>query len=866
MNKTPVLAFFVILTVATALGTVSAIADSGLYNKGLLALKSGDAQAAVRLFSKALEFDPGNYRYYNDRGVAHKKGGDLEKALADYSRALDIRPDYTNALNNRGVVFLQTGDFDKAIQDFTEALRFGGLESTIHTNLGIAYVRKGDLQKAVKEFDSAIARPHTDPRAFLFLAESLEQMGDKERSLKLYQRARTASTDPAVAAGIEKRIAVLEKSGAARTAPAAVEQKSKPGAIGGQRVVEPPHSTQSRGIQLARPLPSPAPTPNLQNRETTTGGAVKPQKAAEPKIESLQELDRKSRVKAVEKFSPASREIFVQGIQFVEQSDPAKALIRFEDCLQLEKRSKDSHGVAWNSLEIGRVHAKLGDHLKAAGYLDEALKYFSAHKATDEVILALVELAANRKAVGQKEKGSQYLAQAIEESSAKGYSNLAAALQDLALGRTPKPVEQKAAEKPKTDAHPKVASTAPIKMAAGEEQRKTTAEQPKSVAKDQPRPPSEQQKPAAKDQPKTPAAEQTQKSEPSKEKTVKETAPAQPSAAIQDYRKLETVGRGPVIWGKQPQNQAMVRPQVDAKKAPAESSAQSRTQQPERITLSLKNPVPPDQRVPSDNAHRVANTELKKLAAIKQQASTEAATRSQKVPDNTAKDQTARQKSIREDLVELRRLKRAGDEAHMIVVLERISDKFAKSNEYEKALHGLAASLAFREKIGKRDSLDTVLSQSGLMKEKMGDLSGALEDFTHVMVLSQPESKTGKASAQLARATVSRMRLDPGPVLESLQRFWRSRTARDNQSETQALYSVAKIYDKAERHQDALNYYDRAGASVLADKARVYEKIGKSELADQAYAQALEAFKRLDYSRYIHMKMTPKRPNTLSRD
>jgi tetratricopeptide (TPR) repeat protein len=851
MNKTPVLAFFLILTAATTFGAVSAIADSGLYNKGLLALKSGDAQAAVRLISKALEFDPSNYRYYNDRGVAHKKGGDLEKALADYSRALDIRPDYTNALNNRGVVFLQTGDFDKAIQDFTEALRFGGIESTVHTNLGIAYARKGDLQKAVKEFDSAIARPRTDPRAFLFLAESLEQMGDKERSLKLYQRARTASTDPTVAAGIEKRIAVLEKTGAARTAPAAIEQKDKTRPLGGRRVVEPPQSTQSRGIQLARPLPSPAPAPNLQNREPTTGSAVKPQKAVEPKIESLQELDRKSRVKAVEKFSPASREIFVQGIQFVEQSDPAKALIRFEDCLQLEKRSKDSHGVAWNSLEIGRVHAKLGDHLKAAGYLEEALKYFSAHKAADEVILALVELAANRKAVGQKEKGSQYLAHAIEESSAKGYTNLAAALQDLALGRTPKPVEQKAAEKPKTDTHPKVASAAPIKIAAGEEQRKNTPEQTKTVAKDQQ---------------KTSAAEKTQKSEPSKGKTVKETVPAQQSAPIQDYRKLETVGRGPVIWGNQPQNQAMVRPQVDAKKAPVESSAQSHTQLPERMTLTLKNPVPPDQRVPSDNAHRVANAELKKLAAIRQQSPTGAPAGAQKMADNTAKDQTARQKSIKEDLVELRKLRRAGDEANMIVVLERISGKFAKSKDYEKALHGLAASLAFREKIGKRDALDTVLSQSGLMKEKMGDLSGALEDFTHVMVLGQSESKTSRAAAQSARATASRMRLDPGPALDSLQRFWRSRAVQDNQSETQALYSVAKIYDKAERHQDALNYYDRAGASVLADKARVYEKIGKSELADQAYAQALEAFRRLDYSRYMHMKMTPKRPNTLSRD
>ncbi len=216
--------------------------------------------------------------------------------------------------------------------------------------------------------------------------------------------------------------------------------------------------------------------------------------------------------------------------------------------------------------------------------------------------------------------------------------------------------------------------------------------------------------------------------------------------------------------------------------------------------------------------------------------------------------------------MELRKLRRAGDEANMIVVLERISDKFAKSHDYEKALHGLAASLAFREKIGKKDALDTVLSQSGLLKEKMGDFAGALEDFTHVMVLSQPESKANKAATQLARTAATKMRLELGPVMESLQRFWRSRAARDNQSETQALYSVAKIYDKAERHQEALNYYDRAGASVLTDKARVYEKIGKSELAEQAYAQALEAFKRLDYSRYLHMKMTPKKLNTLSRD
>jgi tetratricopeptide (TPR) repeat protein len=108
------------------------------------------------------------------------------------------------------------------------------------------------------------------------------------------------------------------------------------------------------------------------------------------------------------------------------------------------------------------------------------------------------------------------------------------------------------------------------------------------------------------------------------------------------------------------------------------------------------------------------------------------------------------------------------------------------------------------------------------------------------------------------------MRVEP-KILESLQRFWRSRAAGDDQSETQALYAVAKTYDKAERHQDALNYYDRSSASVLTDKALVYDKMGKGELAEQLYAQAMEAFKKLDYSRYVNMKLNPKKPGSLSR-
>lgn len=845
MKNTPVLALFALIAAMAAFGAASAEADSALYNKGLMALRSGDAKTAISMISKALEFDPGNYRYYNDRGVAHRKAGDLEKALADYSRSLDIRPDYTNALNNRGVVFLQTGDYDKAIQDFTEALRYGGLESIVHTNLGAALARKGDHRKAVKEFEAAIAQQPTDPRAFLFLAESLEEIGEKERSLKLYQRARTASTDPSITAGIEKRIAELEKRGSAATIQpeAKLDRDPRENKLG-----QTTKTPQSRRIQLARPVPSPAPEPNFPSKLKADPVQSAPQKPQEPKIESLQELERKSRVKALEKFSPASREIYLQGVQFLEQSDPAKALIRFEDCSQLEKRNKNQYGVAWNSLELGRVHSRLADHLKAAGHLSEALKYFLSHGSSDETILALVALANNLKAMGQKEKASQYYARAIEESSSKGYSNLANALQDLAQGKIPKPVEQKISEKSKTDQQAAKASAAPATAVPPVNgQRKAAAEQVK---------------PPAKNQPSTSASvvETSPKDEPGRATSTKEAAQAQQRGSGQDYGKLEMVGRGPVAWGQSPKSQTLARPQTETKNALSESVPNSQTQQTQRLTFSMKNPVRPEERVPSDEAHRKASPVTKKTAAVQPEE------KSSKTAEKKIVDDRARLASIRKDLLELRRLRQAGDEANMIVVLERIAENFAHNRDYEKALHALSASLAFREKIGKKDGIDITLLQSGLMKQKMGDLSAALEDFTRSMVLAAAESKTAKTAELAAKTVASRMNINPEGIIDSLQRFWRSRVARDNQSETQALYSVAKIYDKAERNQDALNYYERASASVLTDKARVYERIGKNELAEQAYAQALEAFKKLDYSRYMNMKSDAKKPSAMFRN
>ena len=137
----------------------------------------------------------------------------------------------------------------------------------------------------------------------------------------------------------------------------------------------------------------------------------------------------------LEKFSPASAEIYNQGLQFLEKADPRKALIRFEDTLQLERRSRNTAAVAWNSLELGRTYLKLGDYVTAGTKLQDALRIFRQLKASDEIILTLLEIAAVKKAAGQNDKASEIYSLAKEQAGTRGDSRLAQAISDLASGK-----------------------------------------------------------------------------------------------------------------------------------------------------------------------------------------------------------------------------------------------------------------------------------------------------------------------------------------------------------------------------------------------------------------------------------------------
>jgi tetratricopeptide (TPR) repeat protein len=211
-------------------------------------------------------------------------------------------------------------------------------------------------------------------------------------------------------------------------------------------------------------------------------------------------------------------------------------------------------------------------------------------------------------------------------------------------------------------------------------------------------------------------------------------------------------------------------------------------------------------------------------------------------------------KRISADLTELKRFNAAGDETSMIMVLERLARRYVLRRQYDKALHGLTASLALREKLHLDGPSARLFDDRGTIRQKVGDRTGALEDLTRALALAEtrrePSLDTGALQAR-SKALAKELGLDPAAALTAYRTLWKARAAGDGRGETDALHSIGTLFDKAQRSSEALNYYERAAASVLTDKARVYEKLGKPKLAEQSYKEALEAFKRLDYSRYL---------------
>jgi len=123
---------------------------------GTTAANKSDYDAAIAVWTKAIEIDSKDVNAYCNRGNAWYDKGDYDKAIADWTKVIKIDSKHAIAYYNRGNAWASKGNHSKAIADYTKAIEIEPKHAFAYGNRGLAWGEKGDYDKAIADFDKAI--------------------------------------------------------------------------------------------------------------------------------------------------------------------------------------------------------------------------------------------------------------------------------------------------------------------------------------------------------------------------------------------------------------------------------------------------------------------------------------------------------------------------------------------------------------------------------------------------------------------------------------------------------------------------------------------------------------------------------------
>lgn len=180
--------------------------------RGLQYRRQGELQAAIDMYSRALEIDPGHFKALFNRAFCYDKCGRLALAIRDYEAAAEVDPSNPYTYYNVGISCDRLGDLARAVAAFTAAIEKGqGRHPDFYHNRGFSLRKMGSYPAAVDDYTSAIALNPTHFKSRFNRGFCHDKMGQCDRAIEDYTVA--LSVDPKSVNALHNRGIVFEKLG-----------------------------------------------------------------------------------------------------------------------------------------------------------------------------------------------------------------------------------------------------------------------------------------------------------------------------------------------------------------------------------------------------------------------------------------------------------------------------------------------------------------------------------------------------------------------------------------------------------------------------------------------------------------------------
>lgn len=145
------------------------------YEKGVIALRYGLTDEAIRYGQLAVSLDPNHFNGWNLLGSAYFNKGEFARSAEAYEKAVAAKPDAADALRGLGMAYLELKETDKAEAALKKAYEAnGGFE--IAYQLGKLYYNARRYEEALDYALKSIQKSGTNAAAYNLKGVILNQL------------------------------------------------------------------------------------------------------------------------------------------------------------------------------------------------------------------------------------------------------------------------------------------------------------------------------------------------------------------------------------------------------------------------------------------------------------------------------------------------------------------------------------------------------------------------------------------------------------------------------------------------------------------------------------------------------------------
>eukprot|EP00252_Welwitschia_mirabilis_P010099 TRINITY_DN2321_c0_g1_i4.p1 TRINITY_DN2321_c0_g1~~TRINITY_DN2321_c0_g1_i4.p1 ORF type:complete len:423 (-),score=98.36 TRINITY_DN2321_c0_g1_i4:872-2140(-) len=202
--------------------------------KGNVAFSAGNYSEAVKHFTAAISFAPGNHVLYSNRSAAYASLHDYNKALEDAKKTVELKPDWSKGYSRLGAAYLGLGKHDEAISAYKKGLELDPSNDALKSGLADAEAAKS--RASGSPFGSMFQGPElwaklaADPKTRTFLQQPdfvrmLQDIQKNPNSINSYLQDPRMMQVLGVLLNVNLRSATPEEDGTEQSSPARRETK-----------------------------------------------------------------------------------------------------------------------------------------------------------------------------------------------------------------------------------------------------------------------------------------------------------------------------------------------------------------------------------------------------------------------------------------------------------------------------------------------------------------------------------------------------------------------------------------------------------------------------------------------------------------